>query len=168
VPCEHVHQGPLSRHQIGVRLALGRGAARNEVLAGPRPNCRDALADRPELPAQISVQEPAVWDASAAGCGRAIWDGFWPSLSVVQLRVSAAIAPAIRSLTVLMSSRLSRGADAGRRAHMPRGLDRLLDRVRGGESAVLVIRGEAGIGKPARRTSRIGATFTQPLTRSST
>jgi predicted ATPase len=35
------------------------------------------------------------------------------------------------------------------RARERQALDGLLDRVRGGESAVLVIRGEAGIGKTA-------------------
>jgi hypothetical protein len=37
----------------------------------------------------------------------------------------------------------------GGRARERQGIDALLDRVRGGESAVLVIRGEAGIGKTA-------------------
>jgi predicted ATPase len=43
----------------------------------------------------------------------------------------------------------STATSAARRARERQALDGLLDRVRGGESAVLVIRGEAGIGKTA-------------------
>jgi hypothetical protein len=78
------------------------------------PTCRDALAHRAEVHAQIGVQEPAVGFATAPWCGRGFCDLSADSSPPVTCRIWSVVNPSeppcSRCRTLPMCDR---GAEAG-------------------------------------------------------